>query len=246
MFSIPMSRKFASTRGPVVDEEDSGSDSLAPVRKCWKGCMGCIVMSKWVSMLFALLPSIYCACVLMWLGTPTGLPTNIVQVYKEFYGANVNEADVRAMTAWVPQMMLQYFGCLSGFTMLFGLVAAASIYYRWISMLSICTWTVEVVGHFFLVFFIIALLASQGAGAKIPDSVIQPWAEKLFMNVMAGILLSGASLTQPLPVLERLAFCRSQPICSHQLPLSSLLLSCRYYSNPRMEHLCWRLHPKAN
>ncbi len=67
------------------------------------------------------------------------------------------------------------------------MLAAASIQFKWAGALSVCTWTVEVVGHFFMVLFIILLLASQTAFKTMPG--IEPWEYSMFMSVTVGTLL---------------------------------------------------------
>ena len=83
--------------------------------------------------------------------------------------------------------MTQFVGCLAGFTIIFGVAASVAIWFRWCGALSVCSWTVEVVGHFFIVLFTITLLSSQTAFKTLPG--VDPWEYQLYMNIMVGTLL---------------------------------------------------------
>ena len=108
--------KLASSR-PAIIEDDAGSDTLAPFRRCMNRCVDCIVMSKWVSILFAMLPSIFLSCILMYLNTPTGLPTTVAA----FKGTSVSidDPEVAEILRYLVAPLTNYFGCLAGFTIIF-------------------------------------------------------------------------------------------------------------------------------
>ncbi len=83
--------------------------------------------------------------------------------------------------------MTQFVGCLAGFTLIFNVTASVCIWFRWCGALSVCNWTTEVVGHFFIVFFTIMLLSSATALQSIPG--VDPWEYSLYMGIMVGTLL---------------------------------------------------------
>ncbi len=117
--------KLASSR-PAIVEDDAGSDTLAPLRRCSNRIVDCIVMSKWVSILFAMLPSIYLSCILMYLNTPTGLPATIAAMYSAGNGGStvsITDPAVVQYTTWLVGPLTNYVGCIAGFTIIFVRVA---------------------------------------------------------------------------------------------------------------------------
>ena len=48
---------------PLLPLQDHGGDSFAPLRRCQTSCLKCLVISKYLSILFAMLPSIYLSCI---------------------------------------------------------------------------------------------------------------------------------------------------------------------------------------
>ncbi len=183
--------KMASSR-PAEDDDSPGNDCLAPMRRCGTRFVDCIVMSKYISMLFAMLPAIYLSCVLMYINTPTGLPSTVMAAYNQAYGKSVTVTDP-AIEEWLERMvkpLTAYVGCLAGFTIIFGVLAVACIQFKWAGVLSICTWTVEAVGHWLQVTFLIVLLASQTAMKSMPD--VEVWMYNMLLGIMVGMLLPGA------------------------------------------------------
>lgn len=123
--------KSSSRRAPDFDTESSSSGGCDPIM--WvKGLndklMDCIVRSKWISIFVAMLPSIYLSALLMWINSPTGLPTTLAQGMN---GNNdYNDPVVKSMVANYQLPSTQYAGCLAGFTIIFGLLSCVSIFLK--------------------------------------------------------------------------------------------------------------------
>ena len=83
--------------------------------------------------------------------------------------------------------MTQFVGCLTGFTLLFNVTASVCIWLRWCGALSVCNWTTEVVGHFFIVLFIVLLLSSATAFQSLPG--VKTWEYNLYIGIVVGTLL---------------------------------------------------------
>jgi hypothetical protein len=98
----------------------------------------------------------------------------------------------------IAQTLTSFFGIVAGFTYFFGILAAVSVWRSWPGMLSICSWTVEVVGHFFLVLFIILLLAASSMFSYATNLGGFPtYGHALYsayLSLMVGILLPAVLL----------------------------------------------------
>jgi hypothetical protein len=77
-----------------------------------------------------MLPSIYVSCVLMWINTPTGLPTTLALGLGT---SDYNDPVVKSMLEMYQFPATQYVGCLAGFTILFGLMACPAIWFKCVS-----------------------------------------------------------------------------------------------------------------
>ena len=138
--AAPATSEPVNNNGPYR----SANDWTKGCRLTWTALNRTFAASKYSAVFFAILPSLYLSTVMIGINVKWGNDTQLVLPLR---------------------LATQFFGVLAGFTYFFNILTSVAILKRWPGVLSFCAWTQEVIEHFFIVSFIILVLASGSLAA---------------------------------------------------------------------------------